>query len=291
MTITEAFEAFEIDELESEERSPKTIASYRSTCSTLLEGIGGDIDIAFFAYTHIIQWKREMHLRNNSGAHMALQLRELRRVLAYLKSHNFATLDPTEIKIPKFKYRKTAWLTIEEISRFIRAVDKPRDKALFACMFSSGARVSEMLALDRSSIVDGRAVVWGKGKVKGRDEPDILEFDDNALGLLEEYLDGRADDLEPLFVSLQRRRLSLQQAIVSFNGYFKKAGIEKRGRGATHILRHSFATDLELNGLDIRGIQVQMRHQKLENTKGYMHGEILRKTPDYRKHHTPVPLR
>lgn len=290
MLLSEAFEAFEIDELLSEERSPKTIASYRSTCSTLIEAIGGNVDVALFAYTHVIQWKRAMHSRGNSGAHMALQLRELRRVLIYLKSHGFATLDASEVKIPQFKYRKTAWLTAEEVGKFLSVIQNARDKALFGAMFSSGARISEMLALNRDSIVNGSVTIWGKGKRQGIDEPDTLEFDSNALRLINSYLKTRDDNLEVMFISRQHKRLGLQQAIRLFNGYMEMAEVEKRGRGATHILRHSFATDLELNGLDLRGIQVQMRHKKLETSKGYLHGASMRKQADHAKFHTATPI-
>lgn len=290
MTLTESFEAFEIDELLSEDRSSKTIASYRSTCNTLIDAIGGDIDVALFTYSHVIMWKRAMHLRGNSGAHIALQLRELRRILTYLRGHGFATLDASEIKIPKFKYRKTAWLTAEEIGRFLAVIEKPRDKALFGAMFSSGARVSEMLALNRGSIVNGSVAMWGKGRKEGVDEPDTLEFDPNALRLIEDYLKTRTDDIEAMFISRQNRRLGLQQTIRLFNEYMEKADIEKRGRGATHILRHSFGTDLELNGLDLRGIQVQLRHKKLDTTKIYLHGENLRKRPDHEKFHSLTPI-
>lgn len=288
MTLTEAFEAFEVDELLSEDRSAKTIASYRSTCSTLLEDIGNDIEIAFFSYNHIIQWKRGMHARNNSGAHMALQLRELRRVLNYLKSHGFATLDASEIKIPKFKYRKTAWLTVEEVGQLLGAIENPRDKALFGCLFGSGARISELLSLNRSSIVNGSAEIYGKGKKVGRDDPDTLQFDGNALSLLDDYLVTRKDRLEPLFLSRQNRRLCIQQCIILAHKYAKLAGIEKRV--TTHVLRHSFGTNLELNGMDIHGMSQQLRHKKLETTKIYLHGEELNKKPNYDKYHTPVPI-
>ena len=162
MLISEAFEAFEIDELISEGRSEKTIDAYRVTCRSFIRAAGGDIDTALIAYSHIIGWKRDMHRRSNTGAHMALQLREFRRVLSYLQSHGFATLDAAEIKIPKFTYNTTAWLTVEEVSRLLSVITNERDRALFGCLFSSGARISELLSLDRDSIVDGAARVIGK---------------------------------------------------------------------------------------------------------------------------------
>jgi integrase/recombinase XerD len=289
MTITEAFEAFEIDELVGENRSQKTIDSYRCTLNSLLRSVGYDMPLMLLTYSHIIWWKKMMQERKNAPAHVAFQLRELRRVLTYVKSHGFSTLDPNEIKIPKFKYQKTGWLTAEEVTKFLSVIHSPRDKALFGCMFSSGGRVSEILSLDRDSIVDGTVQIWGKGKRKGYDEPDLLIFDPGTMQFINNYLEMRLDEFSPLFLSRQNTRIGIQQVIRLFNDYLAKAGVEKRGRGATHILRHSFATDLELNGLDMRGIQVQMRHKKLDTTRMYMHGEKLRKRPDYEKYHTVIP--
>jgi integrase/recombinase XerC len=285
MVISEAFEAFEVDELLSEGRSQKTLDAYGVTCRSFIRAIGTDINIGLITYGHIIQWKREMHLRKNTGAHMALQLREFRRVLTYLRSHGYATLDPAEIKIPKFKYNTTAWFDIDEISRFLRVIQSPRDKALFACLFSCGGRISELLSLNRNSIMNGSAEIIGKGKVPG-----IINFDLNALKLLDAYLETRDDHLEALFISRQNRRIGIQQCIRLTHKYIKLAGIQPNGRGATHILRHSFGTNLELNGLDINGIATQMRHKKLETTKIYMHGAERQKLPNYNKYHTPVPM-
>lgn len=286
MLISEAFEAFEIDELLSENRSQKTLDAYRGTCRSFMRAILTDVNISLITYGHIIQWKREMHDRNNTAAHMALQLREFRRVLTYLRSHGYATLDPSEIKIPKFKYKQTAWFDIDEVSRFLRVIQSPRDKALFGSLFSSGARISELLSLDVDSVIDGEAHIMGKGKV-----PRDINFDSNALMLINAYLETREDDLKPLFISRQNKRICVQQCIQLTHKYIKLADLQPNGRGATHILRHSFGTNLEMNGLDINGISMQMGHKKLETTKIYMHGSERRKLPNYQAYHTPVPLK
>lgn len=285
MTLTEAFEAFEIDELLSEGRSIKTINRYKSTCRNLLHAIGGDVDVALLMYSHIITWKKDMYDRANSGSHMAGQLMELRRVLTYLRSHSFNTLDPSEIKIPKYTYGETAWFEVDEIRRFMSVITNPRDKALFGMMFDTGARISEVLSLNRGDIRGGRAKITGKG-----DRPGYLEFNPNSIMLIDNYLATRDDTLQPLFISRQHRRICVQQCIRLFHSYVEKAGIHLNGRGATHILRHSFGTNLELNGADINAIANQMRHVKLETAKIYMHGKDRRKVTDYQKFHTPVPI-
>lgn len=287
MLLSEAFEAFEIDELLSEGRSYKTINSYRSTSRSLIRAIGSDVDVALLMYSHIITWKKSMHDRGNSGSHMAGLLMELRRVLTYLRAHGFNTLDPSEIKVPKYTYEESGWLPVGDVARFLSVIDSPRDRALFGAMFDSGARVGEILQLDRSSIVNNEAIVKGKGS---QHRGDRLHFSNNALKLIDDYLATRSDKLPPLFISRQNRRICVQQVIRLFHTYIAKAGIKVNGRGATHILRHSFATNLELNGADLRGMQIQMRHEKAETTKIYLHGKELRRASDYQKYHTPVPI-
>lgn len=302
MILSEAFEAFEIDELISENRSQSTLDSYRNTLSSLLRSIGDDIPIAFLTYLHIIGWKKDMHEWGNSSSYMAGNLLNLRRILTYLKTHSFATLDAAEIKIPSFKYRKTAWLTIEEMSRFLTAIDTgmkqstrakqsyARDKALFAMQFSSGARISELLQLNREAtdmiFKEKKVKVRGKGQQEDDDE---LLFDDNALQALDDYLTTREDTFEPLFLSRESRRPHISTVIQSFHRYLKLAGIQRNGAGATHILRHSFGTDLDLQGADIQDIATQMRHKRVEVTRIYVHSGNINRRKDYEQYHTPTP--
>lgn len=289
MTIAEAFEAFEVDELISENRSKKTIDSYRCTLNSLLRSLGDDVPIAFLAYSCVISWKKDMHEWDNRTSYIAQQLRNFRSVLSYLKNHGFETLNPSEIKIPKFKYRETAWLTMDEMGRFLAAINDPMYKALFAMQFSAGGRISEMLSLNRAdakAILRDRTIrVRGKGQ---KEVSDILQFDDNALECLKDYLKTRRDKLEPLFLSRQRNRLHITTAIQAAHRFAKRAGIEKNV--ATHVMRHSFGTNLDLNGMDIYNVSKQMRHSRIETTKVYIHSGDINRRKDYDKYHTPTPL-
>jgi site-specific recombinase XerD len=303
MTIAEAFEAFEVDELLSEGRSESTIHSYRNTRNSLLRSIGDDVPTALLTYIHVITWKKDMHEWENLPSYMAGNLRNLRRILTYLKDHGFATLDPAEIKLPQFKYRKTAWLTMEEMASFLGAIDECvaqpsrsrqsfiRDKALFAMQFSSGARISEMLQLNRDAVEtilnNKKITVRGKGQQEDDDE---LLFDANALQALKDYVATRDDILEPLFLSREYKRLAISTAIQGFHRYLKKAGIKRNGAGATHILRHSFGTDLDVNGMDLHDISKQMRHSRIETSRIYVHSGDKNRRQDYDKHHTPTPV-
>lgn len=296
MLLSEAFEAYIIDELESENRAQSTIDNYHKALSSFLASNGEDMPIQLISYLHIIRWKKDLHDTGLASSYVAHHLMKFRSVLTYLKKHGFACLDPSEVKIPSFKYRKTPWLTIDEIQQLFRVIESKRDRALFACQFSSGARISEILSLDRDSIVDGSAKIWGKGK-KEEDDPDTLEFDMNALRVLDEYLLTRKDDMKPLFISRQNRRLGVTSAIYLINGYAEKAGIKRYNNDgtprkiATHVLRHSFSTDLFLKGADIYRVSQQLRHSSIDVTaRHYIHPTQSQKTEDFRKFHTPTPV-
>lgn len=289
MLLSEAFEAYILDELESEDRSPKTILCYRTAYRSLVRSIGEDIDVSLLTYLHILKWKKDMHDRQlsrdkpTSTSHIASQLRYLRRILAFLAKHAITTLDAHEIKIPHFKNKETAWLTVEELKQFFSVIDEPRDKALFACLFSAGGRISEVLSLNRDSIVNGEAKIIGKGK-----KPGILQFDRPTQKVVEDYLSTRTDKLEALFVSRQHARITPKTAIWLAHKYQNLSGIDKNI--TTHVMRHSFGTDLEMNGLDIHAISVQLRHSKIETTRRYLHGAELIKKDNYEKYHTVTPL-
>lgn len=303
MTITEAFDAFEEDELVGEGRSQDTIDAYICTRNSLLRSLGCEIHIALLAYGHIIQWKKDMREWGNRDSYIAQQVRNLRYVLTYLKNRGFATLDPSLIKVPQYQYRKTAWLTIEQMRMFLEAIDEGakrsvrasesfvRDKALFAMQFSSGARISELLQLNRDAAEDiltnKQITVRGKGK---KEAEDVLNFDDNAIHCLAYYLAIRRDDKAPMFLSRNGKRLHITTAIQNFHRYLRLAGIKRNGAGATHILRHTFGTDLDLNGMDIEDIRRQMRHTRVATTKTYIHSSDVNRRKDYEKYHTSTPV-
>lgn len=280
MTISEAFAAYEVDALIN--KPSKTKQNYRVAMNSLLRTCE-DLPVQFINHQSILQWKKDMLYRGNGPASIASNLSRLKQILRYLKRHEYSVMDSDIIERPTVKQKDPVWLTIEELSRFLSVITSPRDKALFACLFSSGARISELLSLDRGSIKDGLAAIRGKG-----DKPGVLQFDSSALALLGAYLDTRKDKLRPLFISSQHRRITVSRVAQVCHEYADLAGLDKNV--TTHIFRHTFASDLKLNGADIYDIKEQLRHDRLSSTQIYVHiGEDKRRA-DYQRHHTKVPL-
>jgi site-specific recombinase XerD len=151
-----------------------------------------------------------------------------------------------------------------------------RDKALIELLFSSGLRVSELTSLNKDHVNTKRRefTVRGKGQ---KDRPVFIS--EKAAEMVEEYLAKRTDNLDPLFISYSRnvsssndgsyRRLSPRSVQRMIEKHSKLAGITKHV--SPHTLRHSFATDLLMNGADIRSVQAMLGHSNISTTQVYTH--------------------
>ncbi|MBP2045649.1 site-specific tyrosine recombinase/integron integrase [Methanobacterium aggregans] len=183
-----------------------------------------------------------------------------------------------DVKTPKRTKSLPKSLNEDEVQRLIHAMDgdsknssthhseflKLRNKVILALLYSSGLRVSELVTL-RTNSVDLRERTL---RIRGKGEKDrIVLFDDETKEMLEGYLDKRSCDSEYLFVNRSGNHLTPRYIQMMIKDYAKAAGIQKRV--TPHILRHSFATHLLKNGVDIRAIQQLLGHSNLSTTQIY----------------------
>jgi site-specific recombinase XerD len=143
-------------------------------------------------------------------------------------------------------------------------------------LFSSGLRVSELTGLDRDHINLSRRefMVRGKGQ---KDRPVFISPE--AATWVQKYLDRREDNTKPLFVrysgskkvdlSGNFHRLTARSVQRMVARYALLAGITKHV--SPHTLRHSFATDLLMNGADLRSVQAMLGHSNISTTQIYTH--------------------
>ncbi len=166
-------------------------------------------------------------------------------------------------------------LTIEEIERLLAqpvGTDPLplRDRALLELGYASGLRVSELVGLDRASILweDGAVQVLGKG-----DKQRLVPFGRPAAEALRAYLDAgrlqlaRRASEEALFLNRWGRRLSRMGFWKILAGYGRSADLA--GRVSPHVLRHSFATHLLAGGADLRVVQELLGHASIVTTQIY----------------------
>ena len=152
-----------------------------------------------------------------------------------------------------------------------------RDRAIIELLYSGGLRVSELVNLNRDSINLSKKefMVRGKGS---KDRPIFIS--DACADRLQDYLDARTDSLPALFLNNSRnlqavdtsgnyRRITARSIERIVEKYARMAGITKHV--SPHTLRHSFATDLLMNGADIRAVQSLLGHADISTTQIYTH--------------------
>lgn len=139
-----------------------------------------------------------------------------------------------------------------------------RDKLILTLLYSSGLRISELIKLDIKDIdFDERTML-----IRGKGEKDrIVLFDKNAKNLILEYIQIKNITHGYLITNKNNKPLTARYVQKMIKKYGEKAGIEKKI--TPHILRHSFATHLLKNGVDIRVIQQLLGHSSLSTTQIY----------------------
>ncbi len=207
----------------------------------------------------------------------------LRAFLKYLTKNDIRTLAPEKIELGKIPERTVEVLSREELDRIFAAVDIAksqgrRDLAILHTLYSTGLRVSELISLNRDQVDLKRRefMVRGKGK-----KPRIVFLSKLAAESIEKQLKMRDDNFKPVFVNSgkgqtkadilddEKRRLSRVSIENIVRKYALKAGIIKKV--TPHTLRHSYATELLINGADIRSVQEMLGHSSITTTQIYTH--------------------
>ena len=195
----------------------------------------------------------------------------LRAFLGYLVQIGVKSLPPQKVTLAKSQERKVDFLEAEDI---IGLISKPdiktfkglRDRLILELLFSTGLRVSELQKLNVADLnmERGEIPVRGKGgKVR------VVFLSESAKKILSEYLIA-IGDCEPLIVNkIGGSRLSVRSIERIVSKYAKAAGISKKV--SPHTLRHTFATDLLINGADLRSVQSLLGHSNISTTQIYTH--------------------
>lgn len=215
------------------------------------------------------------------GVRTQVQMLECVRTLFkwLLKKRFLATNPATAIDLPRMPFRiPKAVFTLAEIEKILAGIDttKPqglRDRTIFEVFYSSGIRRLELRQLKAREIdfESGMMRIIGKG-----DKERIVPVGDRALNWVKRYLEearplllGAELDPEFLFITQNGTQISLNYLTHLTGERVRKAKIGKPG--ACHAFRHSFATHLLENDVDIRLIQGMMGHALLETTSIYTH--------------------
>lgn len=206
----------------------------------------------------------------------------LRSLLKWLIRHDYEVLAPDKIELPKAKSQSLKFLGRAEVERLLSQplLSKRqglRDKAILEMLFSTGLRVSELVALNRDQIdIDQREFgVVGKG---GRAR--VVFLSKRAASWISRYLASRTDHWKPLFIRFaqgkadpasegEEMRLTVRSVQRIVEHYCRQAHLPVQI--TPHGLRHSFATDLLSAGAGLREVQEMLGHKNIATTQIYTH--------------------
>lgn len=279
MTLSEAFTNYCHIEVTIKGGADKTRRNYMTACNSL-KTVVGDIPIQLLTLEHIQSWVNYMQSLGHQPSSVKSSLSHLRCVYKCLRKQGYEVLDYRDIELPKVPRKAHVVLDYSEVRGMINAATNLRDRAIVACLFSTGCRISELLNLNRGDIQNGEAVVLGKGS---KLRP--VFFDKTALEALESYLDTRHDHIPALFISGQYRRITVCRVEQILHVLAAEAGIEKNV--TPHVFRHSTITDYIQNGAPMGIVQRMAGHASIKTTLDiYTHvsDNTLRET--MRKYHT-----
>lgn len=215
-----------------------------------------------------------------SKSTIARKLATLRSFYKFLVKRNQVTSNPVAVvKTPKQDKRLPKFLEYEEVKRLLETPPMDnwlgaRDRAILETLYSTGVRVSELVALNMDDIDFLGEVIHVKGKGK---KERITPIGSSALQVIQHYMEFRNkraqsnDNFDPkvLFVNKHGRRLSTRSVRRKMDKYLKIAGLDPLI--SPHTLRHSFATHMLNNGADLRSVQELLGHQSLSTTQIYTH--------------------
>jgi len=265
-----------LDYLEIERnRSPKTRENYRRYLEAFVKetGISSYREITA---ERVRKFRLVLARKSLKKATQSYYVIALRNFLKYLIKRGFSdVLAPETIELPKIPRRDIETLEYRELERLLAAPEGNslkvlRDRAILEVLFSTGLRLSELCALNRYIDLErGEISVRGKGE-KLR----VVFLAESTKKALKAYLEKRGDADEALFVSITRNgkvlgRITPRTVQRIIDRYARKAGIPKKVH--PHQIRHSFATDLLINGADLRSVQELLGHANISTTQVYTH--------------------
>jgi len=277
-------------------RSPNTVRAYQSELQKLIQFLqanGHSLSVDGLRHDDLRAYQRHLAGRLKSPASRARALVAIRSWLRWLSKEGLIEKDLSNgITLPKLEQRLPKPIDPDELVRMLAALPtgtlaEKRDRALVQFLISTGCRISEALALDRTDFPrsGSRLVVTGKGS-KQRS----VYLTTDARSALEDYLGAREDASMALFVNFDRsvaddrgRRLTSAGARFIVRRLRKELGVWSFK--SPHVARHTAATTLlEVTGGDVRLVQEVLGHANLNTLQGYTKIVDSRKQDAYRRY-------
>ena len=248
-----------------------------------------DLDLEFVSsitltdiYGYMAYLSRERVQNQNSrnpeyGLNAATRARKIATIRSFYnyltnKMHLLRENPVKDIDSPKLKKSLPKYLTLDESIRLLDSVDgknQERDYCILTLFLNCGLRISELVGLNLNDIQEDALRVLGKGnKVR------IIYLNEACQNALRQYLAVRrpirGKDENALFLSSQNERMSRSTVHAMVKKRLSEAGIDA-SEYSSHKLRHTAATLMLQNGVDVRAVQEVLGHDHLNTTEIYTH--------------------
>lgn len=240
-----------------------------------------------YEYMTYLSRDRVLH-QNSSKSERGLNAASRARKISTIRSfYNYLTnkahlLDVNPVKdldTPKLRKNLPKYLTLDESIQLLEAVsgkNAERDYCMLTLFLNCGLRISELCGLNLNDVQDEALRVLGKGnKVR------IVYLNDACKDALSRYLAVRraitGRDANALFLSSRNERVSRSTVHALVKKHIAAAGLDA-SQYSSHKLRHTAATLMLQNGVDVRAVQEVLGHDHLNTTEIYTHidNEALR---------------
>ncbi len=252
--VIEEFETY----LDLEGKSPNTVRMYSYYVRRYIEW-GGKLN-ARSALRFLARLRKEGY--SNKSLNLVVQA-----LRAYFRFEGYDE-EAEKLKPPKVPKSLPKALTKDEVKRLLSVIPptRKRDRLIVLLLYGAGLRVSELCNLRKDDVDFERSLILVRGGKGAKDR--VVPIPAFLLEEISSYLEGRDDDSEYLLVEERREkkdRISPKTVWYLLRKYGEKAGVKV----TPHMLRHSFATHMLENGVDIRAIQELLGHSNLSTTQIY----------------------
>jgi len=235
------------------------------------------------------QYAAHCHRRGLSGRSIQRRLSALRTFYNYLLREHAVTHNPgLDVSAPRSEQHLPDTLNVDEIARLMNVVASDtlalRDIAILELMYSSGLRLSELVALDTADVDFDECMVRVTGKgAKTR----VLPVGSKAISALRAWMRLRpqqlADGVTAVFTGRGGKRLGVRAVQQRIKERARRQGIP--GDIHPHTLRHSFASHLLESSGDLRAVQELLGHADISTTQIYTHLDFQHLAEVYDKAH------
>lgn len=248
------------DELRLRNYSPKTIKSYLACIEDYLRAKKGDIQFAD------VNFIRNFLLAKKDKGLSSQTINQYLHAIKFFYQDVIKNNHKIDLKFAKISNKLPVVLSRDEIDLVIKQILNSKHKLMIALAYAGGLRVSEIINLKVKDIDLNELTIHLKGAKGNRDRITIFS-EKLKCDITNIIFSKQGNDF--LFASERGGKLTERTAQKVFENALRKANIKKDA--TFHSLRHSFATHLLENGVDVRYVQELLGHKNIRTTQIYTH--------------------